>query len=186
MFYGPSTHFRSFRARSVNRATLFLGKPPRQLPISLPITDNCPSWISGRERMVVEFFSLPNLNERMFCRAWGSNPRLSAYKADAHPIELPRPAVTSWYLFNATSVYCLYFNVIPRFVSSGVKQPCRQLVVPALCKEAQRKRLNLYVTHVTIAEYRKREPATAIIARKNFAKVVQMLTRVREWQGIMK
>lgn len=40
--------------------------------------------------------------------------------------------------------------------------------------------LNLYVTHVTIAEYRKREPATAIIARKNFAKIVQMLTRVRE------
>ena len=24
MFYGPSTHFRSFRARSVNLATLFL------------------------------------------------------------------------------------------------------------------------------------------------------------------
>ena len=30
MFYGPSSHFRSFRARSVNSATLFLGKPPRQ------------------------------------------------------------------------------------------------------------------------------------------------------------
>ena len=30
LFYGPSTHFRSFRARSVNLATLFLGKPPRQ------------------------------------------------------------------------------------------------------------------------------------------------------------
>ena len=29
-FYGPSTHFRSFRARSVNLATLFLGKPPMQ------------------------------------------------------------------------------------------------------------------------------------------------------------
>ena len=28
--YGPSTHFRSFRARSVYLATLFLGKPPRQ------------------------------------------------------------------------------------------------------------------------------------------------------------
>ena len=27
-FYGPSTHFRSFRARSINQATLFLGKPP--------------------------------------------------------------------------------------------------------------------------------------------------------------
>ena len=30
LFYGPSTHFRSFRVRSVNLATLFLGNPPRQ------------------------------------------------------------------------------------------------------------------------------------------------------------
>ena len=30
LFYGPSTHFRSFRAQSVNLTTLFLGKPPRQ------------------------------------------------------------------------------------------------------------------------------------------------------------
>ena len=29
-FYGPSTLFRSFRARSVNLSTLFLGKPPGQ------------------------------------------------------------------------------------------------------------------------------------------------------------
>ena len=29
-FYGSSTHFRSFRVRSVNLATLILGKPPRQ------------------------------------------------------------------------------------------------------------------------------------------------------------
>ena len=30
LFYGPSTYFRSFRARSVTLTTLFLGKPPRQ------------------------------------------------------------------------------------------------------------------------------------------------------------
>ena len=30
VFYGCSTHFRSFRAQSVNIATLFLDKPPRQ------------------------------------------------------------------------------------------------------------------------------------------------------------
>ena len=30
MFYGPSTLFRSFRARSVNLSTLFLGTSPRQ------------------------------------------------------------------------------------------------------------------------------------------------------------
>ena len=30
LFYGPSTRFRSFRARSVTLTTLFLGRPPRQ------------------------------------------------------------------------------------------------------------------------------------------------------------
>ena len=30
VFYGPSTFFRSFRARSVILSTAFLGKPPRQ------------------------------------------------------------------------------------------------------------------------------------------------------------
>ena len=30
LFYGLSTHFRSFRARSVTQTILFLGKPPRQ------------------------------------------------------------------------------------------------------------------------------------------------------------
>ena len=64
LFYGPSTHFRSFRARSVNLATLFLGKPPRQfyqylVHILSPVTDNCYSWISGRGRMAVEMFSWP-------------------------------------------------------------------------------------------------------------------------------
>ena len=33
LFYGPSTHFRSFRARSVNLATLFLGNPLGSLPV---------------------------------------------------------------------------------------------------------------------------------------------------------
>ena len=30
VFYGPSTLFKSFRARSVNQSTLFEGNPPRQ------------------------------------------------------------------------------------------------------------------------------------------------------------
>ena len=30
LFYGSSTHVRSFRVRSVTLTTLFLGKPPRQ------------------------------------------------------------------------------------------------------------------------------------------------------------
>ena len=97
VFYGPSTHFRSFQAQSVNLATLFLGKPPGQFTcnqylvrILSPVTDNSLSWISGRERMVVENFSWSNLNERMFCWTWGSNPQLSAYEKDTHPIDILR------------------------------------------------------------------------------------------------
>ena len=52
MFYGPSTNFWSFQARSINLVTV-----PGQaswavyqylVPSLLPVTDNCPSWISGR------------------------------------------------------------------------------------------------------------------------------------------
>ena len=62
VFYGPWTHFRSFRVRSVNLSTLFLGKPPRQFISTLvhilsPVTDNCPSIISGREGMATEIIS---------------------------------------------------------------------------------------------------------------------------------
>ena len=56
LFSGPSTHFRSFRARSVTLTTQFLGKPPMQFTSLSPVTDNCSSWISERGRMAVEFF----------------------------------------------------------------------------------------------------------------------------------
>ena len=42
VFYGSSTHFRSFRARSVNLATLILGKPHRQLCYVFKFTDTKP------------------------------------------------------------------------------------------------------------------------------------------------
>ena len=38
-------------------------------------TDNCPSWISGRERIIVENTSWLNLQERMLMTQWGSNPQ---------------------------------------------------------------------------------------------------------------
>ena len=41
--------------------------------------------------MAIEFFSWPNLHERM-CRTWGSNSGPLACQADTLPIELPRPA----------------------------------------------------------------------------------------------
>ena len=46
LFYGPSTHFRSFRARSVSLSTLFLGKSHRQFTS----TYGKPSNSSNRNR----------------------------------------------------------------------------------------------------------------------------------------
>ena len=110
LFYGPSTRFRSFRARSVNLVTPFLGKPPRQFPSTQctffhQVTDNCSSWISGRGRMAVEMFSWPSLHERM-CRTWGSNSGPLACQANTLPIELPCPVsnLCQWFLLHLTSV----------------------------------------------------------------------------------
>ena len=96
LFCGPSTHFRSVRARSVTLTTLFLGKPPMAVyqylvHILSPVTDNCSSWISGRGRMAVEVFSWLCLHERM-CLTWGSNSGRLACPADTLLIELLRPA----------------------------------------------------------------------------------------------
>ena len=44
--------------------------------ILLPETDNCPSWISGREKMTVENISWSNLHKRMLSTWQGSNPQL--------------------------------------------------------------------------------------------------------------
>ena len=55
------------------------------------VTDNCPSWIRGRE-----IISWP-ISTKECCRTWGSNPRLrtrSAYQTDAHTVELPCLACT--------------------------------------------------------------------------------------------
>ena len=78
-FYGPWTHFRSFRA-----VYQYL------VHILSPVTDNCSSWISGRGRMAVEMFSWPSLHERM-CRTWGSNSGPLTCQANLLLIELPRP-----------------------------------------------------------------------------------------------
>ena len=72
LFYGPSTHFRSFWAWSVTLITFFQAVYQYLVHILSPVTDNCSSWISGRRRMAVEFFSWPSPHERM-CRTWGSN-----------------------------------------------------------------------------------------------------------------
>ena len=60
-FYGPVNPMGSCRARSIYLTTRLLG---RLSPLSTsivqilsPETDNCPSWISGRERITVENIS---------------------------------------------------------------------------------------------------------------------------------
>ena len=56
-----------------------------------PETDNCPSWISGRERMTVENISW-SISTKECCRPRrGSNPRPPGLQSDAHPTEPPRP-----------------------------------------------------------------------------------------------
>ena len=62
-FYGPVNPMGSCRARSVYLTTRLLGRlsPSKRLTsivhILSPETDNCPSCISGRERMTVENIS---------------------------------------------------------------------------------------------------------------------------------
>ena len=68
-FWGPVNPMGSCRARSVYLTTLLLGRlSPKRLisivHILLPETDNCPSWISRREKMTVKYFMI-NLHERM-------------------------------------------------------------------------------------------------------------------------
>ena len=48
-----------------------------------PETDNCPSWISGRERMTVEKYFMINLHERMLPTSVGGwNPRPPGLQSD--------------------------------------------------------------------------------------------------------
>ena len=59
-----------------------------------PETDNCPSWISGRERMTVENISW-SFSTKECCRPRrGLNPRPSGLQSNAHQTEPPRPAHT--------------------------------------------------------------------------------------------
>ena len=61
-----------------------------------PETDNCPSWISRRERMTVENISW-SISTKECCRPRrGSNLRPPGLQSDAHPTEPPRPAICAF------------------------------------------------------------------------------------------
>ena len=52
-----------------------------------PETDNCPSWISGRERMTVENISW-SVSTKEYCQPpRGLNPRPPGLQSSAHPTE---------------------------------------------------------------------------------------------------
>ena len=77
-----------------------------------PETDNCPSWISGRERMTVENISW-SISTKECCRPRrGSNPRPPGLQSDAHPTEPPRPAgiYVSIFAEKNVSSFCICQN----------------------------------------------------------------------------
>ena len=80
-FYCPVNPMGSCRARSVYLTTRLLGRLSPLSPITSivyilsPETDNCPSWISGRERMTVENISW-SISTKECCQPRrGLNPR---------------------------------------------------------------------------------------------------------------
>ena len=92
---------------SVNLTTLFLGRlrPKRfnqyLVHILLPVTDNCPTWISSWERMAVEMISSPISHVARPVE----RPPICTYQLDVHPTKLPGPvwlvSILIWY----TSIY---------------------------------------------------------------------------------
>ena len=93
VFYGPSTLFMSFRARSVNLSLLFLEKPPRQFTSTY---ESVHSFASN--------WQLPFLNQRK-----GENGRLNYFMIKLHQWMLPdvriEPATVRipWYQADADS-----------------------------------------------------------------------------------
>ena len=64
-----------------------------------PVSDNCPSWISKRERMTIEnILGSISMNEWCTTRLWNSQP--PDYQSDTHPTELPGPEKNSRYHFD--------------------------------------------------------------------------------------
>ena len=88
-FYSPFNPMGSCPAWSVYLTTCLLGRLTKRLTSILhilsPKTDNCPFWISGRERMTVENI-LWSISTKECC--WpqrGSNPWPLGLQLDAHP-----------------------------------------------------------------------------------------------------
>ena len=69
-----------------------------------PETDNCPSWISGRERMTVQIFHSQSPRKNVADLGGGWTRDLLVSSRTAHPTEPPRPA-TTW-IENIKTILC--------------------------------------------------------------------------------
>ena len=65
---------------------------PCILHILMPKTDNSPSWIRGKERMIVENISWSITTKECFWPSRGRTHKLLITSLDAHPSEPMRPA----------------------------------------------------------------------------------------------
>ena len=110
-FTVPVNTIGSCRARPAYLTTLLLGRlcPLSGQPVSVhiisPETDNCPSWISGRDRLTEENISW-SISTKECCRNWrGSDPRSPDHQSDAHPTEPPRLACSGLHSLPSTQQF---------------------------------------------------------------------------------
>ena len=89
-----------------------------------PETDNCPSWISGRERMTVENISW-SISTKECCRPWrGLNPRPLGLQSDGASnwaTEADEPWLNMFCEFIVIYLLiCFYSGIIWMYNSNGV------------------------------------------------------------------
>ena len=97
-FYGPVNPMGSYQACSVylphfHRAGLVLLAVNQYYAHSFPDTDNCPSWISGRERMTAENISW-SISTKECC--WHSGGRIHTWSPVRYAIQY---ITATWYPF---------------------------------------------------------------------------------------
>ena len=79
--------------------------------ILLPESNNCPSWISGRERMAIENISW-SISTKECCRlgrGWARDLLVSS--RTAHPTEPPKPAHFWWTTERAAKIFCICYSI---------------------------------------------------------------------------
>ena len=90
----------------------------------LPETDNCLSWISGRERMTVENISW-SISMEECCQTWrGLNPRPPYLQSDAKPTEPPRPG-NGWCIRHQLTILSVSSLFLPSPAGHGGSVGCQ-------------------------------------------------------------